>query len=76
MFTFIQRQLDQRQPLNALFDRRLDGPPPAFRALQRQLNACQIDVTEAVVHEASRLATHQPDLTVGQFAHYLTHRRH
>ena len=76
MIAFIQRQLDERQRLNTLFDRRMDCPPRAFRALQRQLHACQIDVTEAVVHEASLLAHRYPELTVGQFAHRLSSRRH
>ena len=76
MITFIQRQLDARQPLNTLFDRSPDRPPRAFQALQRQLHACQIDVTESVVHEANQLAGQQPGLTVGQFAHQLLSRRH
>ncbi|HEY9037214.1 MAG TPA: hypothetical protein VIM96_10940 [Pseudomonadales bacterium] len=76
MIAFIQRQLDARQPLNTLFERRPERPPRAFQALQRQLHACQIDVTESVIHEASQLAGQHPELTVGQFAHRLLSRQH
>jgi len=76
MLALIQRHLDGQHRLDGLFDRHPDGPPPAFRALQRQLNALNIDVTEAVVTEACRLSECRPGLTVNQFARYLSHRQH
>lgn len=71
MLETIRFQLDGRRPLAAALESHQGRAHPAFQALQRQLLACRIELTESVLHEARQLARCRPGLTVGQFARHL-----
>lgn len=71
MLDTIRAQIDSRRSLAAALESRQGRVHPAFLALQRQLLACQVELTESVLHEARHLARCHPGLTVGQFARHL-----